>query len=231
MKRFLQKNEIYFTTIAATLLSIMAIVVSVIACTISYSQYQNDKYDKKPDFQIQKEIRINPLTNYYEDTYLIISKLSGKAKNISINTISFIDVKMNASEKETKHKRFALYNYFETSFISGINEGILQTTTGYKNNLKIIDFTNSLDSILSLNNQTIVNIQTETYVKISFLDFKQKHNTEYFQVDTFQGNIINNIGGEKLFEEHKTLTETEKTIQLNFINEMDLSKIIKMVEN
>lgn len=230
MLNWLKKYEIYFTTIAATLLSIMAILVSVVACIISYNQYQNDNFDKKPDFQIQKKLELNPETSYYEDSHLIISKLSGKAKNISVNTISFIDIKLYDPQKDVNNRRFALYNYFESSFLSGTNEGILQRTTGYRNNLKIVKFENTLDSLLSLSHQ-IVNIETETYVRISFLDFRQEFNTEYFKMDTFTGNLMKNVNGQKIFEEHRKLTELNKTIELNFIDKMDINKIIKMVED
>ena len=84
MKKFLKKNEIFFTTICAFLLSIMAIIVSWKSFEISEKQYQMDYFEKSPDFQIQQTYTRDLKTNYVYQSQLIISKLSGKAKNINI---------------------------------------------------------------------------------------------------------------------------------------------------
>lgn len=80
MRKFLKKNEIFFTTIAALLLSVMAIIVSVKTLEVSKKQYEMDYFEKSPDFQLQEVYLSDKTTGHYYQCELILSKISGKAK-------------------------------------------------------------------------------------------------------------------------------------------------------
>ncbi|MEG1228625.1 MAG: hypothetical protein RSD71_07990 [Flavobacterium sp.] len=198
IKKWLKKNEIYFTTICTLLLSGMAIIVSVISNQVANRQFDMEYFEKQPDFQITKEQLFNEKTQKYEDTNLTIAKLTGKAKNIDIETITILDIEYTNTKNEVKHSNILIEGYYETSFLSGKTEGAIQTETGYKNNSKEIELENHIIEMIENQNQFIY-AQLKTYVQIRYLNFQNESKTEYFDASFASGKLINNDTLNKYF--------------------------------
>lgn len=227
MKRFakeLKKYEVYFTTICTVLLSVMAIIVSVKSCEISERQYNMEYFEKQPEFYIvTKQIR-NEETKQYEDNILEISKISGKAKNIEISTITFLDVVYYKNEANN-FRRFLLSNYYQTSLLSDKADGLIETKIGDKNNKHAIELGNLLDERLEPNFHYIFP-EVHTFVKIKYLNFENKSKTQYFNASFHKATLIDNDTMSKYFETKLPMFNSKNVIHLDSIQKIDIDKII-----
>ncbi|MGX5685684.1 hypothetical protein ACWKWW_14070 [Chryseobacterium cucumeris] len=231
IRKYLKKNEIYFTTICTLLLSLMAIIVSIKSCQITDRQNQMDYFEKHPDFQISKEYKFNDKTKKYDENELVIRKLSGKAKNIEIETISFFDISYNTNENITKSKRFLLYHYYDTTYLYGSNEGIIQRETAYKNNSRAINFEKKIDTTLRKRQQYSYS-KISTFMKIEYLNFQNEKKIEYYDVSFNNGKLLNSDTIPKYFQKDNKIFKFENTIDLKDIENMDgdLIKVINQIK-
>ena len=228
MKKFLKKNEIFFTTICAFLLSIMAIIVSWKSFEISEKQYQMDYFEKSPDFQIQQTYTRDLKTNYVYQSQLIISKLSGKAKNINIDIACFLNLKLTDYKNNQKTKKFEVYHYYDTTFLSGKNSDTIQESTGYLNHLRYVAFEKAIYTELNKKFQ-FVDPDLKVYVKISYLSFQNEKKIEYYDVEFLTGNIVNDNSLQKYFDlEDKSYTCLPE-IRLDALENMDIKSFIKKI--
>lgn len=226
IKKWLKKNEIYFTTVCTLLLSGMAIIVSVISNQVANHQFDMEYFEKQPDFQITKEQLFNEKTQKYEDTNLTITKLTGKAKNIEIETITILDIEYTNTKNEAKHSHLLIEGYYDTSFLSGKTEGTIQTKTGHKNNSNEIEFENYLSEMIEDQNQFIYT-QLKTYVQIRYLNFQNESKTEYFDASSISGRLINNDTLNNYFDYKARPFDSKNTFNLRDIG--DKEKMFKTI--
>lgn len=222
---WLKKNEIYFTTVCTLLLSIMAITVSIITIKVAKRQVKMDYFEKQPDFHISKEQLLNKESGYYEDTELIVTKLSGKAKNIEVENINWLEIEYTNTNK-TKLSRFLIEGYYNTTFHSGKTEGIIQSKIGYQNNLKEIELENYIERMVKGQNQ-YVSMELKSYVQVKYLNFENEAKTEYFDASSISVKLINNDTLSKYFDSESKVFNPENTISLNKIE--DKSKLFKII--
>lgn len=228
--KWLRNNEIYFTTICTILLSGMAIIVSVISNQVANRQFEMDYFEKQPDFQITKEQLFNEKNQKYEDTNLIITKLTGKAKNIEIETITLLDIEYTNTNNEAKNSRFLIEGYYDTSFLSGKTEGIIETETGHKNNRKEIELENYLVEMIENQNQFIYT-ELKTYVQIKYLNFQNESKTEYFDASSISGKLINNDTLSKYFNYKTQPFDSKNTFNLRDVgNKEKMYKMISIIK-
>lgn len=227
---WLHHNEVYFTTICTIFLSVMAVIVSIISCEVSSRQYDMEYYEKQPDFQITKEHIFNSETQKYEDTELVITKLSGKAKNIEVQTINWLEVRYTNKSNESKLIRFLIEGYYDSSFLTGKTEGVIQTEAGYKNNSSAIKLENYIDEMVK-NQYQYVYSQLKSYVEIKYLNFENEAKTEYFDASFSSGKLINNDTLSKYFNQDSKIFDSNKTIDLREIeNTVKLQKILSIIK-
>jgi hypothetical protein len=229
MKEFLERNEIYFTTICTFFLSIMAIIVSWISINISGKQYDMDYFEKNPDFQIQEVFYRNPETQFVTDSKLIFTKISGKAKNIHIDIITLVDFKLTKRDNQSLNRTFKLDNYYYMNFLSGKNTDTIQVSAGNMNNSLFIDFQRAIEKQLEEKYQ-LAFCHLKTYVQISFLNFENKKKNEYYEVKSYTGEIIKDTTSVNEYFEVKSETSRQlERIDLNEVDKMDIPKLIKSI--
>uniref|UniRef100_UPI00261DFD23 hypothetical protein n=1 Tax=Fluviicola sp. TaxID=1917219 RepID=UPI00261DFD23 len=197
---------------SSIVLSIMAIIVSIKSYQISNRQYESDLFDKVPDFEIIQTQIQNPENNLYEEAYLSISKISGKAKNIDIEIATFFDVTYMKDNKQ-KIFQFIVPDYYNTNYKTGKTEGEIQESTGYRNQKQLHIFQKQLDSLTK--KQDIIYGNLKSFVRIKYLNFENKSVSCYYEVNLFGGNYIDSIIGKKRFENYHNLYRTNKIIDLS----------------
>lgn len=220
----LKKYEVYFTTLCTLLLSMMAIIVSIKSCEISERQYNMEYFEKQPDFHIVTKQVFNKKTKKYDDNILEINKINGKAKNIEISTITFLDISYYYRD-QNRFKRFLIPNYYGTSLLSDDTDGIIETKIGDNNNKYIIDLENALEERLGKQFQYF-SPKIHTFVKIRFLNFENKTNIQYFNASYNKATLINNDTLSKYFESKLTMFNSKNVIILDSLQKVDLNKII-----
>jgi hypothetical protein len=227
---WLKNNEVYFTTICTILLSGMAVIVSIISYKVSSNQYEMEYFEKQPDFQITKKQILNNKTQKYDDTELIITKLSGKAKNIEVQTINWLEVNYTNKLNESKVVRFLIVGYYDSSFLTGQTDGVIQTEAGYKNNSSAIKLENYIDEIIKNQNQYGYS-QLKSYVEIKYLNFENEPKTEYFDASFSSGKLITNDTLSKYFNQESKLFDFSNTINLREIDNTEkLHKLLSIIK-
>lgn len=134
MKRWLKRNEIYFTTIAALLFSITAAYVSYVANRISKRQAEMDYFDKLPDFQLTRNQVMNKATGKFENAELVVTKLTGKAKNIGVSTVTLMDIGYSNTVGDNKKNTFRIDGFLIQVFLVGKQTGKLSPWLAIKTN-------------------------------------------------------------------------------------------------
>jgi len=227
MKKFLKRNEIYFTTICTVFLSAMAIIVSWKSIEVSKKQYEMEYFEKSPDFQIQEVYYTDPKTQFVTESKLIFTKISGKAKNIDIDIVNHVVFELTNQGNETKNKTFRLDNYYNLNFLSGKNTDTIQVSEGKKNHSLFVDFQRNIEKQLEVK-YLYAFCNLKTYAKISFLNFENKKKNEYYEVKFLTGEIIKDTNAVyKYFDIKSEYNLNLKRISLNEITEMNLPKLIK----
>lgn len=230
LTKWLKKSEVYFTTICTILLSVMAIFVSIISNQVANRQFEIEYFEKMPDFQITKQQLLNRKNQKFEETQLIITKLSGKAKNIEVDTFTLLEVEYSNTNSETKKSSFLIEGFYNISYLSGKTEGLIQTETGDKNNSREIELESYIEDMITDQNK-FLSTKLSTYVQIKYLNFENKLKTEYFDASSISGKLINNDTLGKYFDPKSKYFNSKNTINLNRIEEKEkLNKIISTIK-
>lgn len=208
----------------------MAIFVSIKSNEIATIQQQMDYFEKQPDFQITKKLIYNPKTKFYEDSELIIVKLSGKAKNIGVSTISLLEVEYSNTAGINKRQTFLLSGYYNSSYLSGGTEGLIQTEKGNRNNALEYQLENQIEEMVEGHGE-YARMRFQTFVQLSFLNFQNEQKFEYFDASSATGKLINNDSLAKYFDEKSVLFDEAHRIELNNIhNKKELAKVLKGIK-
>lgn len=191
VKKFLNDNEVFFTTIASVLLSIMAIIISYYTYKIDRRQTDIEYFEKTPDFYISAQVELNPLSNEYDNEQLAIYKYEGKAKNVDTDVKVFLDIKYNDSLEIYKHLRILLNGYYSANFLTGSYAGHILTIKGYNNNLMYVSLIDSIENRLKQKGSKFVSMRKNVVVKIEFINFLNEYVTEYYDASFGDGKLLN----------------------------------------
>ncbi|MBE7646715.1 hypothetical protein F7644_12070 [Tenacibaculum finnmarkense genomovar ulcerans] len=224
VRKFLKKNEIYFTTITALFLSLMAIVVTYNSNQIAKQQIELSYNENKPDFNISGYYIRNLQSGMAEEYEMTVSKYGGKAKNININTVSYITLEFQDSLRVNFENKFLLRFYLDSNFGNSNNTGIITTIKGYENNKRYSELVKEIEKRLKEKGYKYVFNKCETYIKIEYLDFSEKRNTEVYKLRLGDGLLIKNydedIFGNSIYK---------KVIDLDELNRLDINEIIERI--
>jgi hypothetical protein len=187
LKDQLEASKVYFETIAAVLLSLMAILVSIAqGCTAARQTELFEKQTKiaeaqvLPEFNLHIELQYDQASKLYKNEQLIVDNNGGAAQEWDVDSIEFLRVTYSSS----KVALFALNGYYTAGFRSGSDRGRLITLTGKDNNDRFYRlYTESLDS--SPCEMALVDL--ERYVRVSFTDILGSRHVNYYVVAAVSG--------------------------------------------
>jgi hypothetical protein len=237
-KSFLNSNKIYFETIAATLLSFMAVIIAGVQIAIGFQQ--SDLIELQTEAEKQQSLPQFLVVRNFDSEYelvppedkLEIYNYGNVAHNVNLTTMSFIKVVYITSGKSVKQlsRDFAILNYYNTTFHTNTYSGLIFWRVGYGNFAKSIE----LDKELNTQLPTIdwVDVSIETYVRISYQDVFAEQRVDYYKVDgAGVGQKISIEEGIKIYTAYENAENTGAALDYDQLTSDDLFQAIsEMVE-
>ena len=111
LRDWLSANKILFETIAAFLLSAMAIIVSIAQTVTSFRQTQLSALQTQiaeaqalPQFELAIHQKLNDATNKYDDDQLVISNRGGPVHDFQASSAYFIKVTVGSAGAKVQRR-------------------------------------------------------------------------------------------------------------------------------
>jgi hypothetical protein len=173
LRKFIEKNKIFFELIPMVSLSIMAIIVSKNSNEISQNQTLIMSRENEPNIDIIFYQTLDDSTTIPTSVWNIYNR-GGRLTEYDLKDISFVRSTMNV-EGEFVEKLIPLYFYLDPYHeISGETNGLVQKL---KNNI-------CKSKYLELNKSFLGNgyMELETYIEISYTDFLNERKNKYYSL-------------------------------------------------
>src|SRR6185503_1357858 len=131
---WLEHNKVVFETVAATLLSVMAIIVAIAQTKTAFEQTrllsvqtQIAEAQAPPQFEIAIHQKLNEATSKYDDNYLVISNRGGPVHEFSAQDAYSILVTVGEPTAKVGTLEIPVGGYFTCSYVSVDSTGDLVT--------------------------------------------------------------------------------------------------------
>lgn len=211
-KEWLLRNKIFFETITASLLSLMAIIVMVAQLyqthtqtELIYLQAQASREMALPQFVLNVKITKDLKSSYFDEDYLVVTNKGGMVSNLKGNTYIFfrVDLRPKPGLKGTRKNLMVPINgYYQSVIYSPNGEGVMLTFSGGKNNRKLVKLLGNFVAMARENGWygyvSLVRLVSLTYQDI----FKEKHRSFYFVDPIYGGKEVSFDVGQRLWQRH-----------------------------
>jgi hypothetical protein len=219
MRKWLRNNKIWFETVAALLLSIAAITISITSVVEMKRQTRITELQMLPKFTISAhQEKSGRNGDIYDDENIYVRNNGGYFIDFKIEVATVLNIKqIFKTPFEVKLKDVILFNYYSGQ---AYNSGSIISPVaikGYENNHK---FANLLmeyrQRSCEVDNDGGGDLWIDRYVKIKYVDFLKKERTEYYKVELIYGSsLISQTDGEKIFKRKKDITNGVDFDRLN----------------
>ena len=228
MRKFLKKNEIYFSTLSSLLLGIMAIIVSYNSNRISKEQSKMNYFENSPDFHFSREY-LTDSTGYANGIDIQLNKSRGKAKNIKVKIECYAHFEIMNQNSHEINRYIHLMDYFESSYNTGKNKGNIKLIRGLNNLKNFSKFEEAIEHELTEKNYTSVFINNLLIAKITYTDFLNEIKEEYYDVSYGEGILLEeNDFRVDLFNNLKI---SPKSISIADFNLDNIKSCMEIIEN
>ena len=174
IRKSLEKNKIFFELIVATLLSFMAIYVSIQANKIAETQTSIMEQENLPQLEIRMTQDYNQDLKIYDNNIWLFFNRGGKILNFDTTEYTFLRF-TNMHEMEIDSVSLPLYGYYNMrGTLSGESEGLIYQIDNNHNGIKEIELRNNLTGYGYYD--------IESYMQISYEDIFDKQHFEYYKV-------------------------------------------------
>ena len=219
LRSFLNKNRIFFETIAATTLTIMAIVVAVAQLITTneqtaYLEQQTiiERSQALPRFTVQVKQFMNEEGTFAEDEKIMVYNHGNIAYNIKVDAVIFFELTYSENNK-SRNLRIPISGYYAANIYTGDSTGLIVSSYDAKNHYKRFNLQNQLYDLEETTGRTI-SIDVKRYVKISYTDIFEVDHVEYYFVPIiYGGELLETAEGEKIFNEYDS--EMGKMLDIN----------------
>ena len=206
--------KFYSETIAATLISIMAVMVAFSQCSISWEQtkimkLQTDIAKKKflPTFIISAAQIKGEKTDKYSEDRISIENKGFPISEFNCKTIVVYNIEITKIPSFHKEVFIPINGYYSGTFHTGKGDGLIATIEGYRNNIRAAEFEWKFSEHCRSKNE-IGNIRILRFVKISYKDTFGAEHIEYFDVPLIYGaNKMTPEKGQEIFKEYNEKLE------------------------
>lgn len=215
IRKYLEKNKIFFEVIVASLLSFMAIYVSVQANKIAESQTMIMEQENLPQLEIRMTQDYDETIKIYDNNIWLFFNRGGKILNFDIKEYSFF--KFNQlMDTQIDSLNLPLYGYLNMrGILTGESDGLIYQIDNDHNGVKEVELRNSLIGYGYFN--------ISTFVKVTYDDIFDKPHVEYFQINPG----IKKISEQKWKEAENEFNNSNERFQFSKLERL---QIIKMLE-
>ncbi len=229
MKEWLQKNKIYFETIAATLLSIMAIIVTISSNRISELSKEISYRNALPNFEI---ITIYDRWNSNKITQLekkVVYHTSGKYKNLNTKLISFYDIVFQDSAGRTYNIQFPFKDNIYIHYPGEREEKVVKEILGIYSPAKFDTLINMLEKAFTTINCNMGMSHMVSFLKLEYIDLIDNKIIDYYDVTFNESKWLSKYKGNDLFKDYNDLYSKNIFIDFDDFNETKLRYLIEKI--
>lgn len=181
MRKFLEKNKIYFEVFSLTFLGLMGIVVSISQAVIARRELKIHEKELLPTFSIKYQLfKSNDTSNVYDTEMLTISNEGRAIKKMRYELKTFY--KFEFYRKNTSLRNTILYapisDYFILQYITNEHVGKLLEAVTKGNNENFFDVYKCCMKKTKDNNFLFVD--KISLLKISYIDLSGDSHDEYY---------------------------------------------------
>jgi hypothetical protein len=189
LRNVLTQNKILFETLAASLLSLMAIVVSIAQMRTASQQTSLLTLQTRiaeaqalPQFEIGIHQKLNPETSKFDDDNLVVSNRGGAIHDFSADTAYFLRVEADVGDNGYRKFELPVHGYFASSYVTVSGVGDLITMTGYRNNAAYVTLVRKTSAAASVRKWSFANVDEQLVIRLRYLDLLDRGHEDYFQV-------------------------------------------------
>ncbi|MCE7044656.1 hypothetical protein [Dyadobacter sp. CY312] len=172
VRNFLSENKIFFEVIVASLLSFMAVYVSIQANIIAQNQTEIMKEENLPQLEIRMTQEYNEEIKLYDNKAWLFFNRGGRLSDFDTKEYSFLKF-IHRPDYDTL--LIPLHNYIDMrGVLTGDSEGLVYQVENNHQGKKEVEIRDSLSSFGFYN--------IEVYVAVSYSDIFDDNHVEYFQI-------------------------------------------------
>lgn len=228
LRDFISENKIFFETITATALTLMAVILSwgqlkVTQEQTKYLEQQTiiERAQALPQFVIVLEIKLFENTFEFADKIYIYNK-GNIANSIEVEDATFLELQRK-DETGTKNVLVPVNNYYFSTEYSGEVTDLIVTLNSGLNLSRGGVFDTDLKLLANENNFVVKIDDMKRYVKITYRDiFNEKHIGYYYVRMVHGGELLDVSEGSAIFENYNKARTAGKILDFNTLTAQDL---------
>lgn len=203
LRAFLKRNKIFFETGAATLLSAMAVILSIAQYDLAKIQTETARQQALPHFVIATRQVMDAEDRMYVEDRIYVNNLGGIARDLESNTAVFFDVDI-AIQDIGHHRKLQLpvSGYYGITRPTDNGIGQVLEISGYLNNKKFVQLERDSRKLTAERKGLYCVIQIRRYLKLDYLDVFNKEHVDYFSIPRYGGRPMEPREGKKIFDKY-----------------------------
>lgn len=194
IRAWLTDNKIWFETLTASLLSLMAVIVSVAqSCTASRQaeltslQTQIAEAQALPQFEVALRPRLNDATGKFDDYVLVVNNRGGPIHDFAAEAAYFIQITIPGEGLSLLKADVPVNGYFTASFISVASTGELVTMVGNHNNARTAEIQQELRQAADAKHWGFANMDEQVIVRFRYRDLLDRQHEDYYEAHPVGG--------------------------------------------
>jgi hypothetical protein len=235
-RKWLEKNKIYFETVTAVFLSLMAIIVAFASGRQTYRQTQLialqtriEKEKALPQFVVKATKELDKKTNYFKDDILSVVNKGGIVSNLKGNSFVFLRIEMTPKPGVSGSRKILmvpLTGYYSSSFYPSDGDGKVLVCQGYQNNRKAAKLEREFNDIANRKGWFgYISVKRYIYLKYRGL-LNEEHRAIYFVEPIYGGKKLPFDVGEKLYARYQKSSANGSKL---FFNKITAESLIELV--
>ena len=203
----LDRNKVIFETVAAFLLSLMAVIVSI-AQTLTTSkqtellalQTRIAEAQALPQFEVAIHQKRNNTNGNFDDDILVVANHGGPIHDFEASSAFFLSIEAEIPGVGYRKAEIPLNGYFSMQGVSVAGTGDLVTMYGDRNNAKIGELRRGVMQATNTRKWPYALIGERIAVRLRYRDLLDRQHEDYYDVRPVSGGTrILDVTGKEVF--------------------------------
>ena len=228
-RSWLERNKVFFDTLAATLVALMAVTVAISQYFLASQQTEYSRVSLLPSFSISaRPLKSAPNGTTYSDDKIFVENIGRPVTGFRSSTIVFLDLRILGWKTAIDTTfSFALNGYYSGSYYSGSGTGRLVTIEGYRNHEKFYRLEREIDKLTD-SNEFYVELSVRRFLRLRYRDQLSAQHTSYYYVPLIHGaSLFDSYDGEELFDRHRELLGSDMWQDIDRVKASELLGLIR----
>lgn len=196
IRAWLKTNKIFFETITATVLSIVAIIIAVKQDETANKQLEFialqarvEEAKALPQFEVAlKQIRSSE-TGKFDDNTLIIDNHGGAVHDFHARPFYFLDITVGIPRVGTGKVHIPLNDYLIMQAVSSGGTGLLTTMSSRGNNAVVSNFISSVRGQAQSRGWDYGLVEERLFIHITYQDLLNRYHEDFYLVSGIGGGL------------------------------------------